>query len=105
MHGFLVQGFEDKGNSILRIVCKKLSDWRIYIEQLLRQVYTQCMTDAKSRKKRICESKADEIQAAINYGIDISMLTDSINRSYAERISRHQSALNGADKLCRAKRI
>jgi hypothetical protein len=48
---------------------------------------------------------AAEITAAIDYGIDISMLIDNIRRSPAERIKRHQIALNTATKLRKAKRI
>jgi hypothetical protein len=48
--------------------------------------------------------KAAEIQAAIEYGIDISMLIDNIGRSYSERIKRHQIALNTIEKLKEAKR-
>jgi hypothetical protein len=47
---------------------------------------------------------ADEIQAAADYGIDISMLIDNIRRSPAERIKRHQIALNTATKIRKAKR-
>jgi hypothetical protein len=47
---------------------------------------------------------ADEIMAAIGYGIDISMLIDNIRRSPAERIRRHQIALNTARMLRKAKR-
>lgn len=41
----------------------------------------------------------DEIKAAVRYGIDISMLIDNMHRSPAERIRRHQIALNTAEKL------
>jgi hypothetical protein len=47
---------------------------------------------------------ADEIMAAIDYGIDISMLIDNIRRTPAERIKRHQIALNTAIKLRKAKK-
>ena len=63
---------------------------------------------AKSKKNRMPKSKslqAAEIQAAIDYGIDVSMLIDNINRSYTERIIRHQIALNMAEKLRKAKRL
>lgn len=56
---------------------------------------------AKS-KSRIPKSKypeAAEIRAAVDYGIDVSMLVDNISRSYSERITRHQIALNTAEKL------
>lgn len=48
--------------------------------------------------------QADEIQAAAEYGIDISMLIDNLKRSPAERIRRHQIALNTAKKLRKAKK-
>ena len=47
--------------------------------------------------------QADEIQAAIDYGIDIAMLIDNINRDVCDRIRRHQIALNTAEKLRKAK--
>ena len=46
---------------------------------------------------------ADPIQAAIDYGIDISMLKDNLKRTPAERIRRHQIALETAEKLRKAK--
>ncbi len=63
---------------------------------------------AKSKKNRMPKSKSlstAEIQAAIDYGIDVSMLIDNINRSYTERIRRHQIALNTAEKLRKARRL
>lgn len=47
----------------------------------------------------------DEIQAAIDYGIDVSMLIQNMARSYTERIIRHQIALNTAEKLRKAKHM
>jgi hypothetical protein len=44
-----------------------------------------------------------EIQAAIEYGIDVSMLIDNLARSCTERIIRHQAALNTAQKLRKAR--
>jgi hypothetical protein len=63
---------------------------------------------AKSKKKKISKSKsrqATEIQAAIDYGIDVSMLIGNINRSCTERIRRHQIALNTVEKLRKARRL
>ena len=58
----------------------------------------------KKRKKLKSNSKiAPEIQAAIDYGIDISMLEANLKLSYTERAIRHQAALNTFDKLWRAK--
>ena len=44
-------------------------------------------------------NQAAEIQAAIDYGIDISMLKDNLKRSPSELIRRHQIALDTAKKL------
>jgi hypothetical protein len=49
--------------------------------------------------------QAAEIQAAVDYGIDVSMLIDNIRRSYSERIKRHQIALNTVEKLRGARRL
>jgi len=55
--------------------------------------------------KRVNKSRrADPIQVAADYGIDISMLADNLNRSVTERIRRHQIALDTAEKLRKAKR-
>ena len=59
-------------------------------------------------KSKIPESKypeAIEIRAALDYGIDVSMLVDNIHRSYSERIARHQIALNTAEKLRGARKL
>ena len=48
-------------------------------------------------------TKIPEVQAAIEHGIDISMLIDNLKRTPAERIRRHQNALNMAQKLRKAK--
>lgn len=50
------------------------------------------------------KQKIDAVQAAIDYGIDISMLTDNIKRTSVERIRRHQMALATVEKLRKAKR-
>ena len=47
--------------------------------------------------------QADELQAAIDYGIDIAILIDNIERNPTDRIRRHQMALNTAEKLRKAK--
>ena len=62
----------------------------------------------KSDKGNINKGTArqmDPIQAAIDYGIDVSMLADNLKRSVTERIKRHQIALNTANKLRKAKRL
>jgi len=50
-------------------------------------------------------SQTDPIQAAIDYGIDVSMLADNLRRSVAERLRRHQIVLNMIKKLEKAKRL
>jgi hypothetical protein len=50
-------------------------------------------------------AKTDPIRAAAEFGIDIEALKDNLRRSPAERIRRHQIALNTIEKLRRAKRV
>jgi hypothetical protein len=57
----------------------------------------------KSSSKRF--ARTDRIRAAADYGIDISMLIDNLKRSPAERIRRHQIALNTVKSLSKAKAI
>lgn len=47
--------------------------------------------------------RKDAIQAARDYGMDVSMLADNLKRTPAERIRRHQIALNTAEKLRKAR--
>jgi hypothetical protein len=54
----------------------------------------------KKRKKQ-----QNEIQRAIDYGIDIQMLKDNLKRSATERIERHQAALNLVRLFQKAKKI
>ncbi len=49
--------------------------------------------------------RTDAIQAASDFGIDVSMLSDNLKRTPAERIKRHQAALNTVLKLRKASRI
>jgi len=46
-----------------------------------------------------------EVRAAIDYGIDVTMLIDNLHRSPTERIRRHQIAFDTAEKLRKAKRV
>ena len=55
-------------------------------------------------KHRNRSRRADPLQVAADYGIDVSMLADNLKRSVAERIRRHQLALNTVEKLRKAKR-
>jgi len=63
---------------------------------------------AKLKKSKMQKNKSqqiDQIQAAINHGIDISMLIQNIRRGYTERIVRHQIALNTVEKLRKARNL
>jgi hypothetical protein len=55
---------------------------------------------AKTKHNR---RQTDAIQAAIDYGVDVSMLIDNLKRGPAERIRRHQIALNTIEKLRKAR--
>jgi hypothetical protein len=59
----------------------------------------------KKVKQRDQSRQADPLMAAADYGIDVSMLADNLQRSVTERIRRHQIALNTAEKLRKAKRL
>jgi hypothetical protein len=50
-------------------------------------------------------AKDDPIKAAEEFGIDIEALKDNLKLSVAERIRRHQIALNTIEKLRRAKHL
>ena len=47
----------------------------------------------------------DPVQAAVDYGIDVSALIANSCRSCTERIKRHQIALNTAEKLRKAREL
>jgi len=59
----------------------------------------------KNAKRRNKSRQTDPIRAAADYGIDVSMLADNLQRSVTDRIKRHQIALNTAEKLRKAKRL
>ena len=61
--------------------------------------------ESKNRIQRFEYPEAAEIQAAVEYGIDVSMLIDNIHRSYSERIKRHQISLNTVEKLKGARKL
>jgi hypothetical protein len=53
-----------------------------------------------------CDSTTpDAIKKAVEYGIDIEMLKANLKRTVAERISRHQSALDLVNQLQKARKI
>ena len=59
----------------------------------------------KSRKAKNKSVQADPIQAAVDYGIDVSALIDNADRSCTERIKRHQIALNTVEELRKAREL
>lgn len=75
------------------------------IERQDDKSYDDIMAAIRKQQDKTIESleQADEVQAAIDYGIDIEMLIDNINRDPGERIRRHQTALNTAEILREAK--
>jgi len=52
-----------------------------------------------------CGEAVDAVQAAAAYGIDVGQLRDNLALSVAERLRRHQIALNTVEKLQKAKRL
>ena len=59
--------------------------------------------DKHKEEDIIPEQNLPEIQAAVDYGIDIHQLMDNLKRTPAERIRRHQMALNAVKKLRKPK--
>ena len=47
--------------------------------------------------------QTNEVQAAIDYGIDVQALIDNLKRTPEERVIRHQIALNAMEALQKAK--
>jgi len=47
---------------------------------------------------------ADLIKAAVDYGIDVAQLRDNLALTVAERLRRHQIALDTVEMLQQAKR-
>ena len=59
----------------------------------------------KKKQRSETSQHTEELKAAIDYGIDISMLLENLKRTPAERIRRHQIALNTVKKLRKAEQI
>jgi len=51
------------------------------------------------------KKRKDDIQKAIDFGVDVQMLKDNLKRSVSERIKRHQQALDFLNILKKAKRV
>ncbi len=63
---------------------------------------------AGKRKKRAGKAHPeppDAVQDAIDYGIDISALRDNLALTPAERLQRHEIALDTVEMLRKAKRV
>jgi hypothetical protein len=65
------------------------------------------MRQMENKSIRIVSSRPrkDSIRAAADYGIDIPMLIANLARTPAERIRRHQIALETFRALRRSKRV
>ena len=76
-----------------------------FIERCVDGSYDDAMSAMRKQKDKTAAAlgQKDEVQAAIDYGIDVSMLEENIKLSHAERIRRHQIALNTAERLRKAK--
>ena len=60
-------------------------------------------TKRKQRRVQVRREPPDAIQEAIEYGIDISMLRDNLARTPAERLRRHDIALQTVEMLRKAR--
>lgn len=65
------------------------------------------MSTTKDNGDKITQNRQQphQIQAAIDYGIDINALIDNLRRTPAERIRRHQIALDTLEMLRKARRL
>jgi hypothetical protein len=59
----------------------------------------------KQVKNKSHQPTKDPIRAAANYGIDIPMLMANLKRTPAERVRRHQIALDLFNALRKAKNV
>jgi len=78
---------------------------RLYLSPL--SGYNSAMTPETTRDKqrRKPGGTVDPIQAAADYGIDVAQLRDNLALTVAERLRRHQIALNTVEMLQKAKRL
>ena len=65
----------------------------------------QNMETGKNETGQMNPGQEDAVRAAREYGIDVAMLMDNLKRSPAERIRRHQIALETMETLQQAERI
>jgi len=59
----------------------------------------------QSEHRKTNKRQPNEVRAAIDYGIDVSMLIENLKRTPAERIKRHQIALETVEKLRKARHL
>ncbi len=109
MHRLLILSLKarEKDKS-LRIEYHRPANVVAFALKLDRQKFIIESMAPKSKNRSVCDSKSrqtDEIQAAVDYGIDVSALIANVNRSCTERIVRHQIALNTAEELRKAREL
>lgn len=63
---------------------------------------TETTSDKQAGENRV--EPLDAIAAAAEYGIDVAQLRDNLAMTVAERLRRHQIALNTVEKLRKATR-
>ena len=84
--------------------------WHIRVRSLPVELarlngYNHAMAAKHGQRTRGRSSKPrDAVQEAIAYGIDVAALRDNLARTPAERLRRHQIALNTVEMLQKAKR-
>jgi hypothetical protein len=73
---------------------------------LAKRRYNESMAAQGDTKKRRPSSgePADPVEAAAAYGIDVSQLRDNLTLTVAQRLRRHQIALDTVEMLQKARR-
>ena len=59
----------------------------------------------KRRIRKACTTPPDAVQEAIDYGIDVAAIRDNLALTPAERLRRHQIALNTVEMLQKARSV
>ncbi|OHB65269.1 MAG: hypothetical protein A2Y76_08740 [Planctomycetes bacterium RBG_13_60_9] len=62
-------------------------------------------TKPKQRSVQTSRELPDAVQEAIRHGIDVDMLRDNLARTPAERLRRHDTALEMVEMLRKARRL
>ena len=63
------------------------------------------MESGSNNADQVNPEQEEAIRVAREYGIDVAMLIDNLKRSPAERIRRHQIALDTMETLQQAQRV